>query len=321
VTILLWLSSAMACAPATEVTPQPGDHEELPDQLPQLSPLSLGEGERLKVVATTSLVGDVVRNVGADRTELQVLMPPGTDPHAFEPTPRDAAALAEAHVLYVNGLGLEAFLQPLLESAGTGVAVVPVSHGVELLHIETAVEHGDPHGEFDPHTWFDPHSVMVWARNVAGTLSALDPSSAQAFSANAEAYVEQLGELDAWIGEQTARVPLDRRKLVTDHTTLGYFARRYGFEQLGAVFPGYSTLAEPSAQDVARLEDAIAQFDVPAVFVGRTVNPSLAQRIADDTGTQLVFLYTGALSETGGPADSYLSFMRYNVSAIVDALQ
>jgi ABC-type Zn uptake system ZnuABC Zn-binding protein ZnuA len=319
-TILLLLFNASGCGPATEATLRPVEHEQYADELPTLSPVTLGAGDRLKVVATTSIVGDVVGNVAGDRIELQVLMPRGTDPHAFQPTPRDVAAVAEAHIVYVNGLGLEAFLQPLLESAGEGVTIVPVSQGVELLQVENTAESGDQYGQFDPHTWFDPHNVMVWVRNIADTLSALDPRSAEAFSASAEAYTEKLWALDAWISQETARVPQDRRELVTDHATLGYFARRYRFEQVGAVFPGYSTLAEPSAQDVARLEDAIVRFNVRAVFVGLTVNPALAQRIAHDTGTRLVFLYTGSLSEPGGPADSYLSFMRHNVSAMVDAL-
>ena len=109
--------------------------------------------------------------------------------------------------------------------------------------------------------------------------------------------------------------------MVTDHSSFSYFVHQYGFEQIGAVFPGYSTLTEPSARELAALEDAIREFDVKAVFVGRTVNPDLAQRVADDTGTQLVFLHTGSLGEPGGPADDYLSFMRYNVSEIVKALR
>jgi ABC-type Zn uptake system ZnuABC Zn-binding protein ZnuA len=116
-------------------------------------------------------------------------------------------------------------------------------------------------------------------------------------------------------------VPAGKRKLVTDHASFGYLARRYGFEQVGALFPGYSTLAEPSAQDLVALGDAIRAFDVRAVFVGLTINPDLAERVAGDTGTQLVYLYTGSLGEAGGSADDYVSFMRYDVSAIVEALR
>jgi manganese/iron transport system substrate-binding protein len=296
--------------------------------MPSLSPVALGEGEKLQVVATTSIVADVVRHVGGDRIDLTTLLPFGTDPHTFEPTPQDVAAVTDADVVFINGAGLEVFLEPLLESAGEQVTVVPVSYGIALLQLEDARENQEEAGNghnsregADPHTWFDPHNVVVWTHNIAHALSALDPDHAAAYAANGSAYEEELQELDAWIREQLAQVPEKNRKLVTDHATFRYFAQQYGFQQLGAVFPGYSTLAEPSAQDLAELEDAIREFEVRAVFVGLTVNQDLAERVADDTGIQLVFLYTGSLSEPGGPADEYLSLMRYNVSAIAEALR
>ena len=140
-------------------------------------------------------------------------------------------------------------------------------------------------------------------------------------SPNAQAYRASLQELDGWIREQVAGVPEQNRRLVTDHASFSYFAHQYGFEQVGAVFPGYSTLAQPSAQDLAALEDAIREFDVKAVFVGNTVNPALAEQVAQDTGTRVVFMYTGSLSEPGGPAGDYLAFMRYDVRVMVEALR
>jgi len=317
----LLLLAAGGCRPTAMATPPAVGHEHHADEMPLLSPVALSEGDKLKVVATTSIVADVVENVGGDWIDLKVLMPLGTDPHAFEPTPQDVAAVADAHVIFVSGAGLEIFLEPLLESAGEDVTVVPVSHGIELLRFEGAGEDEHEHREFDPHTWFDPNNVMVWTHNIEQALSTLDPRNAVAYEENARAYEAELHALDRWIREQIAQVPEANRKLVTDHTAFSYFAHQYGFEQIGAVFPGYSTLAEPSAQDLAALEDAIREFDVKAVFVGRTVNPSLAALVAEDTGTRLVFLYTGSLSERGGPADDYLSFMRYNVTAIVEALR
>jgi manganese/iron transport system substrate-binding protein len=310
----LLLVAASGCRSTAMATPEPTNHA---DEMPTLSPVSLDEGEKLQVVATTSIVADVVKNVGGDLIGLTALMPLGTDPHTFEPTPQDAAAVADAHVVFTSGAGLEVFLEPLLESAGGSEAkVVPVSYGVEL---KSEGEHEN--GEFDPHTWFDPNNVMVWTHNIEHALIALDPGNAKVYAANAGAYGAKLQDLDAWIREQLAQVPEANRELVTDHTAFTYFVHRYGFEQIGAAFPGYSTLAEPSAQDLAALEDAIREFGVKAVFVGLTVNPSLAQRLADDTGTRLVFLYTGSLSEPGGPAEDYISLMRHNVSAIVDALK
>jgi ABC-type Zn uptake system ZnuABC Zn-binding protein ZnuA len=162
---------------------------------------------------------------------------------------------------------------------------------------------------------------MVWVQNIELALSEADPENAQAYAASAEAYEADLDSLDTWIREQVAQISEENRKLVTDHTLFSYFADEYGFEQVGALIPGYSTLAEPSAQDIARIEDAIAELDVNAVFVGNTINPSLATRVAEDTGTQLVFVYTGSLSERGGEAGTYLDYMRFNISAFVDALR
>ena len=304
VAVLSLLLLAAGCRPPTPATPE---EEYYTDEMPSLSAATLGDGAKLRVVATTSIAGDVVQNVGGGLIDLTVLMPPGADPHSFEPTPQDVAAVADAHVLFANGAGLEEFLEPLLESAGEGVAVVPVSYGIELLQLgeEAGAEHHQRGA--DPHTWFDPNNVIVWTRNIAHVLSTLDPGSAEMYEANAEAYAAELERLDGWIREQLAQVPEENRKLVTDHASFGYFAQRYGFEQVGSVFPGYSTLAEPSAQELAALEDAILEFEVQAIFVGLTVNPDLAQRVAEDTGTRLVFLYTGSLSEAGGPADDYLA--------------
>lgn len=316
-TLLLALSLAIlivgaACrsAPATP-----------PNARPALSPVPLGQGERLRVVATTGIVADVVRNVGGDRIALTTLMPPGADPHSFQPTPQDMAALAKAHVVYANGAGLETFLESLMNSVGIRDRLVYVSSGVTLL--QAAHEHeGEAERETsDPHTWFDPNNVMVWVGNIRDTLSALDPANAPAYRANAQAYIGRLEELDAWIQQEVAQIPPNNRKLVTDHTAFTYFAARYGFEQVGAIFPGYSTLASPSAKELAALEDAIRAQGVKAVFVGKSVNPSLAERVAQDTGVRLVFLYTGSLGEAGSPAATYVDMMRYNVSAIVDALR
>ncbi|MDH7490041.1 MAG: metal ABC transporter substrate-binding protein [Anaerolineae bacterium] len=308
------LAGLYACRPAT--APTPGSNPR-----PALAPVHLAAGESLRVVATTSIVADVVANVGGDRIALTTLVPLGADPHSFQPTPQDMAALAKAHVVFANGAGLETFLESLMDSVGIGDRLVYVSEGVALL--EAAHEHEGEAGHEggDPHTWFDPNNVMVWARNIRDTLSALDPVNAAVYQTNAQAYIARLEELDAWIRREVARIPPDSRKLVTDHATFTYFAARYGFEQVGAIFPGYSTLASPSAQELAALEDVIRAQGVKAVFVGKSVNPALAERVAQDTGVRLVFLYTGSLGGAGSPASTYLDMMRYNVSAIVDALR
>ena len=314
-------AGASACQTAAVATVDRVGGASQMDEMPALEQVSLAENIRVQVVATTSIVGDVVQNVGGEHIELKVLLPPGTDPHTFQPAPQDVAAVADAHVVFVSGAGLERFLQRLLDSSGAK-AVVPVSFGVELQHArsQVGVEAQVELDEYDPHTWFDPLNVLVWTRNIEQALSAIDPRNAPAYADNAQRYRTRLEQLDAWIQGQVSQVPEQRRKLVTDHTALTYFASRYGLQQIGAVLPGYSTLAEPSASDLSQLEDAIRSLKVPAIFVESTVNPTLAQRVASDTGTRLVFIYTGSLSEADGPADSYLKLMEFDVSTMVRAL-
>lgn len=281
------------------------------------TPASTSTPGGLPVVATTSLIGDVARQIGGDSVSVNVLLPLGADPHSYEPRPQDVAALTDAEIVLVNGFGLEATLEPLLENAKN---IVIVSDGIEALLFES--EHaGEEEGGFDPHVWQDPNNVIVWAHNIADAFAQADPIHADEYAANAEKYIAELISLDAWIEKQVALIPDANRKIVTDHTAFGYFAIRYGFEQIGAVIPSLSTGASPSAQELAALEDAIRSSGVKAIFVGSTVSPDMSRRVADDTGVRLVTLYTGSLSESGGGAESYLEFMRYNVSAIVEALR
>jgi len=310
---LVFSLALAACAPASpQPTPQPAS--------------------KISVVATTSIVADIVRQVGREYVDVLVLLPLGTDPHDYTPAPQDIAKISAAQVVFANGAGLEEFLEPLIENAGASDRLVKVSDGIELhdfgdVHLDEEKE--DEHAEEedskykggDPHTWVDPNLVKVWVENIRAELTKLDPANAGAFQANAAAYLVELDNLDAWIREQVALIPEANRKIVTDHQVFGYFAERYGFEQVGAIIPGYSTLAAPSAQEIAALQDAIRVLGVKAVFVGETVNPTIAQRVAEDTGTQLVLVYHGSLSEPGGPADNYLDFIRYNVTAKVEALK
>ena len=276
-----------------------------------------------RVVATTTIVGDVVSQVGGDAIDLVILLPVDADPHAFEPTPQDRVAIARADVLVLNGAGLEAGLDSILQTA-TGV-VVDLSEGIVLRaldenHEEHDEEHDEGHREIDPHTWFDPMNVALWTDTLAEAFATIDPTNAASFRENAAAYRRKLETLDHWITEQVEAVPMENRRLVTDHTVFGYFADRYGFEQVGAIFPGFSTVAEPSARELAELQDTIRLLSIPAVFIGSIVPPGLAEQIAADTGTRLITLYTGALSGPEGPAETYLEMMRFDVEAIVGGL-
>ena len=278
-------------------------------------------GDRIKVLATTTIVADVVAQVGGDLIDLSVLLPVGTDPHSFDPTPQDISKVSEADLVFVNGAGLEEFLDNLMESAGVQDRVIQVSDEIEFLALdEEGDQHEDDHHGVNPHTWMDPNNVIIWTSNIAQALSKIDPENADTYDANAEAYQAELKTLDAWIRDQVESIPPENRNLVTDHELFGYFADEYGFEQVGALILGYSTLSEPTAQELAEIEDAIQELDVKAIFVGNTVNPTLAERVSQDTGIHLVFVYTGSLDEPGSDAATYIEYMRYNTKAFVDAL-
>jgi ABC-type Zn uptake system ZnuABC Zn-binding protein ZnuA len=279
-------------------------------------------GKKLPVLATTSIVADVVRQVGGDYVQVTTLLPLGTDPHTFQPRPQDAAAIADATLVFANGAGLEEFLQPLLESAGATDNLVEVSQGIDLLPFEGEEGEGEHHHEGgDPHTWMDPNNVMVWTDNIAAALSAADPAHADAYRANAAAYREQLRALDEWIRAQVSPIPVEQRLFVSDHATWGYFAEEYGFRQVGTITASFSSAASPSAQELAALEEKIRAWGVKVILVGVEVNPNLAQQVAQDTGARIVRVYHGSLTPADGPAATYLDFMRYNVTAIVDALK
>ncbi len=278
---------------------------------------------KLKVLATTTLVGDVVQHIGGEKIDLHVLLPVGADPHSFEPTPQDIAYLAAAEVVFANGVGLEEFLSQLMENVSSESVLISLSDGLDLIEAahEAETAEGHAHENGDPHVWMDPHNVLHWVEQIERTLSQRDAANVAFYQQNSDEYRKELLELDEWIRAQVAQVPPEQRKLVSDHQVFGYFAKRYNFELVGTVIPSVSTLAEPSAQELAALEDAIRRAGVRAIFVGATVNPALAGRIAQDTQVQLVPIYTGSLSAADGPATTYLDFMRYNVNAIVQALR
>lgn len=281
-----------------------------------------GLGQALHVVATTTIVGDVVRQVAADAVTITVLLAPGQDPHAFQPSPMDAVAIEGADVVFLSGAGLETSFLPLLQGARGSVVDLSSSLALREHHDEADDHTDDEHeeGGLDPHVWFDPLNMVEWARVVAETLAAADPAHADAYNERARTYSNELQALDSWIHDQVATLPAEQRSLVTDHEAFGYFADRYGFTQIGTVIPGYSTLAEPSAREVAALEDAIRAASVPCIFVGTTIPAGLAEQVAADTGTRIVFLYTGSLSDEDGPAATYVDLMRYDVTMIVEAL-
>jgi ABC-type Zn uptake system ZnuABC Zn-binding protein ZnuA len=288
-----------------------------------LPAVSLAQGERLRLVASTSIVAGVVAQVGGEQVDVATLIPPGVDPHAYEPTPQDLASVAEAHLILLNGFGLETSLEGLLSSSGEAVPVVSLSEGIPPRHLDSGGGAGAPadeRGSVDPHTWMDPNNVLVWVDNVAAALASLDPLHASVYRTRAAEYAAELRALDADIRDAVAAIPPEGRLLVTDHEELGYFADRYGFQVVGQIVPSTSSAAEPSAQALAGLEEAIGNLGARAIFVSAAANPALARRIADDTGVRLVSLHLHSLTGPEGPAPDYTTLMRYNVDQIVAAL-
>jgi ABC-type Zn uptake system ZnuABC Zn-binding protein ZnuA len=302
-------------------------------------------GERPQVIATTSIIGDVVAQVGGEAIELTVLIGPGQDAHGYEPGAQELTAVSSANIIFVNGWNLEEGLAANLEAIAGQVPIVPVAANIEPLlsgedeHDEEAEheeeeehegeeeheedeEHG--HGGVDPHTWQSIQNVKQWVENIQISLSSLDPANADVYRQNAEAYLAELAELESYVEDELTAVPPQKRVLVTNHDALGYFAHDYEFEILGTVIPGASTLAEPSASDLAELITLMNEHSVCTIFTETVVGDTLAQTITAELDhcdkVQVLPLYTDALGEPGSGADSYITMFRANVDTIVKGL-
>jgi len=259
----------------------------------------------------------MAQNVAGNRMKIDVLLPAGVDPHEFQPTPQDAIKIEGSKVLIINGLGLEAWLTTSLLQNASEAQLVVATEGINPL--------ADPSGEHnpgDPHMWMNPLNVLQYVNNIRDGLSSADPAGSAVYAANAEAYGGQLKALDEWIKSEVAQIPPERRLLVTNHDSLGYFAEAYGFKLIGTVIPGISTDASTSAQEVASLIETIKSSGAPAIFVDASENPKLAEQIASESGAKVVTgLYIGTLSMANGPAPTYIDMMKYDVTLIVDALR
>ncbi|MCL4261222.1 MAG: zinc ABC transporter substrate-binding protein, partial [Anaerolineales bacterium] len=208
------------------------------------------------VLASTTLLADIAQSAAGERLHIGSILPVGADPHSYQPAPQDVTKVAASKLLIVNGAGYERFLDPLLENAGGEREVATASAG-----LSSGLEPGDPH------FWVDPNNVIVYVENIREALTHLDPAGAAEFKSNADAYVVELRELDAWIVEQVDQIPVEKRLLVTNHESLGYFAERYGFEVVGSVLESFSSDASPPAQQMAALIDQIKSTGAPAIFL------------------------------------------------------
>lgn len=338
---LLWLVSgflfscsgsgnAATVTEGTAVQTEATDHAHTPGQaeageleLPAVQPVDL-QGSKLRVVATTSIIGDVVAQVGGEAIDLTTLMAPGQDPHSYQPGAQELTAVAQAHVIFVNGWDLEEALSGDLATIGETVPIIPVSAHITPLAIGDEAENHD-HAGVDPHVWFSVTNVEQWVENITHTLSDLDPANAQVYENNAAAYLVQLAELGKYIETSLAAIPAANRFLVTNHGAFGYLAQTYNLEIASTVIPGFSTLAEPSASDLTELISVMQEHQVCTIFTETTVSDQLARVVAEELNfcatVQFLPLYTGSLGPTGSGTDSYLGLMRTNVDAIVAGLQ
>ncbi|MGH8817178.1 MAG: metal ABC transporter substrate-binding protein [Achromobacter pestifer] len=296
--------------------------------------------EPLKAVASFSILGDIVREVGGNDVSLTTLVGPDGDAHEYEPTPGDAKKLSAARVLFVNGLDFETWLPKRTKASGFAGQTVVASQGVTPRKFaghgggdkhddhdhdhDHGHDHKDDghhhHGDADPHAWQNLANGVIYARNVAEGLAAADPAHADNYRQRATAYVARLQALDANAKKTFAAIPAERRKVVTSHDAFGYFGDAYGVTFISAM--GVSTDAEPSAGEVAGIIEQVKRERVPAVFVENITSPKLVQQIARETGAKVGgTLYSDALSKPGQPGATYLEMFEWNVRQLAAALQ
>lgn len=278
-------------------------------------------------VASFSILGDLVQQVGGERVQLDVLVGPGQDAHIFQPTPAHAKRVAQAQVVLANGLGYEGWLQRLLRTAGYRGLQVTVSDGIEPLpaerHAETKGAHahrGHDHGKFDPHAWQAVPNAIVYVRNIARALCKVDAAGCSDYELRARAYIEQLQALDAEIRAAWQAIPPAQRKVITSHDAFRYYARAYGVTFLAPI--GISTDSEPSARGVAQLVRQIQRENIKALFIENMTDPRLIEQLAREAGVKPagVPLYSDALSRPDGPAPTYIAMMRANTRAMTRAI-
>lgn len=282
--------------------------------------------DRVKVIASFSILADLVKNVGGDRVDVSALVSPGSDAHVYAPTPADARKVAEARLVVVNGLGFEGWLDRLIKAAGGKATVVVAAKGIKARKAAGDHDHDRKHGhkhdhddDVDPHAWQNVLNVKTYVANIRDALAAADPAGADTYKVNAAAYSARLDALNADMRAAIAKIPSARRKIITNHDAFGYFGAAYGIRFVAP--QGVATESEPSARDVARIISQIRRQRIPAVFLENISDPRLMQRIAKETGAKIGgTLYSDALTAANGPAPTYIDMMRHNLGTLVGAL-
>ncbi|MBA3263041.1 MAG: zinc ABC transporter substrate-binding protein [Thermoleophilaceae bacterium] len=273
-------------------------------------------GTSVSAVATTTQVADLVRNVGGSRVAVDGILPANADPHGYEPRPSDAAALTDADVVFQAGGDIDEWLDEVVDSAGGH------AERVTLIDSVTTVEGEDEHGEeTDPHWWQDPRNAILAVAAIRGALVRADPDGRAGYERRAAGYSGKLRRLDAEVARCIDQVPAGKRKLVTTHDALGYFANRYGIEVIGAVIPALSTQAQPSAKDVGELVDQIKSEGVEAIFPEASLSRKLEQAISREAGAEVGGqLWADTLGPEGSSGETYLDAVRANAGTLAEGL-
>ena len=270
----------------------------------------LQAAERLNVVASFSILADFVRNIGSDRVNLTTLVGADSDVHVYTPAPGDAKRIADAKLVIVNGLGLEGWLPRLVQSSGAKAIVVMASAGIPPLKLGS---------DADPHAWQSVPNAKVYVTNIANALAAAAPDDAEFFRSRAKAYLEKLETLDREVREAIAKIPPERRKVISTHDAFGYFAAEYGIQFIAPL--GVSTETEPGARDIADIISQIRAQKIPAVFLENISDDRLIRRIASETGAKVGgTLISDSLTGEKGPAPTYIDMVRHNIKALTSAL-
>ena len=280
-------------------------------------PVNARAAEKLGVIASFSVLGDMARQIGGQRVQVSVLVGPNGDAHVFQPSPADAKALAESRLLVLNGLGLEGWMTRLEQASGFKGIAVTASQGVAAL--EMLPQEGGARPVTDPHAWQSLVNGRIYASNIRDGLIRADPEGESEYAANAAAFVRAMDELEPEIVATISRIPSQRRKIITSHDAFGYFGRAYGVSFIAPA--GVSTESEPSARDVAKIIRQIKAQKIPAVFLENITDRRLLDQIARESGAKIGgALYSDALSASDGPAATYLDMFRHNVRTLAAAL-
>jgi len=270
----------------------------------------LKAAERLNVVASFSILADLVRNIGGDRVNLTTLVGAKGDVHVYMPSPGDAKRIADAKLVIVNGLGLEGWLERLVQSSASKAQVVIASKGIAPM---------EPGSEVDPHAWQSVPNTKVYVTNISNALIGADPADAEFFREQTELYLKKLDALDREVREAVAKIPPERRKVISTHDAFGYFAAEYGIQFIAPL--GVSTDTEPSARDIAEIIKQIKDAKIPAVFLENISDDRLIRRIAAETGAKVGgTLVSDSLTDEKGPAPTYIDMVRHNIRTLTSAL-